>query len=48
MIKDSEGDDRLDQLNLDTAKILTEWLYQSITGVDINYEGTLGERLFGR
>jgi hypothetical protein len=45
---DEEGNDRLDNLSLVTAKSLTEWLYESITGVDINYEGTFWERLFGK
>jgi len=42
----TNGDERLTSLNLQTAQVLTEWLYTSITGVDINYEGTFWERLF--
>lgn len=48
VINDGEGSERLTQLNLDTAKLLTEWLYEGITGIDINYEGTFWERLFGK
>lgn len=43
-----DGKERLTSLNLETAQILTEWLYEGITGVDINYEGTFWERLFGK
>jgi energy-coupling factor transporter ATP-binding protein EcfA2 len=42
----SNGDERLTSLNLQTAQVLTEWLYSSIAGIDINYEGTFWERLF--
>lgn len=50
---DSTGKDtdQLQELDLTSAETLTGWLYQSITGVDINYEGTWWERfkesLFG-
>ena len=46
VIEDEQGGQRLSQLNLETAKMLSEWLYQSITGVDINHEGGFWERLF--
>jgi energy-coupling factor transporter ATP-binding protein EcfA2 len=42
----SNGNERLTSLNLQTAQVLTEWLYRSITGIDINYEGTFWEQLF--
>lgn len=42
----AKGEERLTSLNLQTAQVLTEWLYSSITGIDINYEGTFWERLF--
>lgn len=42
----SSGVERLTSLNLQTAQVLTEWLYTSITGIDLNYEGTFWERLF--
>lgn len=47
-IIDEEGKEKLAQLNLTSAKILSEWLYESITGISINYEGTFWERLFGK
>jgi len=47
-IIDEDGVERLDKLNLDTAKVLTDWLYETITGMDLNYEGTIWERLFGK
>lgn len=34
--KDGDNKDKLNQLNLETAKLLTHWLYKSITGIDIN------------
>lgn len=42
----ANGEERLTSLNLQTAQVVTEWLYSSITGVDLNYEGTFWERLF--
>ncbi len=36
---------RITLLNLDTAGILSNWLYSSITGYDLSYEGTFWERL---
>src|ERR1044071_3062328 len=48
VVQGDDGIDRLEQLNLATAGSLTEWLYESITGVDINYEGSWFERLFGK
>lgn len=44
--KNENGEDRLQELNLNTARVLTEWLYKSITGVDLNFEGTFWEKLF--
>lgn len=46
--KDDKGGEQLSELNLGTAKMLTEWLYESITGVDLNYPGTFWEQLFRR
>ncbi|MFZ4523955.1 MAG: hypothetical protein ACOYOE_00010 [Chlorobium sp.] len=43
-----KGEERLNQLDLSTAKVLTDWLYESITGIDLNYEGTFWERLVGK
>lgn len=36
---------RVTLLNLNTAKVLTHWLYQSITGYPLDYPGTLWERI---
>ncbi len=46
IVVNANGDERLTTLNLQTAQVVTEWLYSSITGIDINYEGTFWERLF--
>lgn len=46
--KDDEGNELIERLNLATAKMLTEWLYKGITKVDLNYEGTFWERIFGK
>jgi energy-coupling factor transporter ATP-binding protein EcfA2 len=42
----TNGEERLTSLNLQTAEVVTNWLYTSITGFDINYEGTFWERIF--
>ncbi|RZK18965.1 MAG: hypothetical protein EOO43_12100 [Flavobacterium sp.] len=44
-IETAGGNQKITLLNLDTAQILSNWLYSSITGFDINYEGTFWERL---
>ena len=46
--KNQKGEDRLLELNLSTAKVLTDWLYESITNVSLDYEGTFWERIFGK
>jgi hypothetical protein len=46
--KNENGEDRLQELNLSTAKVLTNWLYESITNVSLDYEGTFWERIFGK
>lgn len=43
-----DGEQRLVQLNLATAKMLTEWLYQNITGVDMNHPGNFWQGLFSK
>ncbi len=43
--KNNSGEEQLTSLNLHTAGILSKWLYKSITGFDINYQGTLWERI---
>ncbi|TCC86500.1 hypothetical protein EZ428_23850 [Pedobacter frigiditerrae] len=44
-VETAGGSQRVTLLSLDTAGILSNWLYNSITGFDINYEGTFLERL---
>lgn len=46
--KNERGEDRLQELNLVTAKVLTHWLYESITNISLDYEGTFWERIFGK
>ena len=39
------GDDKITSLNLDSAEILSKWLYKSIAGVSLDYEGGMWEQL---
>lgn len=41
----NEGTNRVTLLNLDRAKKLSEWLYESIIGYPLDYEGTFWERI---
>lgn len=43
--KNAYGEERLTSLNLQSAEVVSHWLYQNITGYDINYEGTFWERI---
>jgi hypothetical protein len=43
--KIGHGEERLTSLNLQTAEVLSGWLYKNITGYEINYEGTFWERI---
>lgn len=45
-IEKTASGEKLTTLNLQTAQVLTEWIYKSITNFDINYEGTFWERMF--
>ena len=47
VFEDDDGK-HLSELNLITAEMLTQWLYKSIAGIDIDYPGTFWERLFGK
>lgn len=42
-----EETNRVTLLSLDTAGVLSNWLYESIVGYPLDYEGTLWERIFG-
>jgi hypothetical protein len=44
-IQNSNGVEKITELNLSTAEILSKWLYQSIVGYSLDYEGTFWERL---
>lgn len=44
-IINSEGIDKINLLDLSTAKVLSKWLYRSIVGYDLDYEGTFWERI---
>ncbi len=41
----NEVTNRVTMLSLDTAEVLSKWLYQSITGYPLDYEGTFWERI---
>ena len=41
----SNGQEKVTELVLDRAEILTKWLYKSIIGVPLDYEGTFWERI---
>ncbi len=44
--QDERGIDTIERLNLRSASILTDWLYEGIVGYPLDYEGTFWERLF--
>lgn len=44
-IESKDGRQKITLLNLDTAKVLSNWLYESITGYPLDYEGTFWERI---
>ncbi|ANF51940.1 hypothetical protein A0O34_16100 [Chryseobacterium glaciei] len=44
-VQNSTGEERINLLNLSTAEVLAKWLYRSIVGYDLDYEGTFWERL---
>lgn len=44
-IQNSNGEERIGLLNLSTAEVLSNWLYSSIVGFDLDYEGTFWERI---
>ncbi len=39
------GEERISSLSLATAEVLSKWLYSSIVGYDLDYEGTFWERI---
>lgn len=44
-LHNNNGEERIGLLNLATAEVLSNWLYSSIVGYDINYEGTFWEKI---
>ncbi len=44
-LHNATGQEKIDLLNLSTAEVLSKWLYRSIIGYDLDYEGTFWERL---
>ena len=44
-IENNGNTERITNLNLDSAEIISNWLYESITGYPLDYEGTLWERI---
>ena len=41
----NEVTNRVTSLSLDTAGVLSKWLYESIVGYPLDYEGTFWERI---
>lgn len=44
-IVSNNGEERIGLLSLATAEVLSKWLYKSIVGYDLDYEGTFWERI---
>ncbi|WP_326983296.1 hypothetical protein VUJ46_01740 [Chryseobacterium sp. MYb264] len=44
-VQNAVGQEKVSLLNLSTAEVLSKWLYRSIVGYDLDYEGTFWERL---
>ncbi|PWJ57311.1 hypothetical protein CLV98_10717 [Dyadobacter jejuensis] len=44
-VESQDGKQKITLLNLDTAGVLSNWLYESITGYPLDYEGTFWERI---
>jgi len=44
-VTNENGEEKVTKLNLDTAEVLGKWLYESITGFSLDYEGTFWERI---
>ncbi len=41
----STGGEKIQRLNLDSARRLAKWIYKSIVGYDLEYQGTLWEQI---
>lgn len=44
-IENTNGEERVKNLNLDTAEVLGKWLYESISGYSLDFQGTFWERI---
>ena len=44
-IEKTGSEERITLLNLEPAEILSNWLYESITGYSLDYEGTFWEKI---
>lgn len=44
-IQTNNGEERIALLNLATAEVLSKWLYSSLVGFELDYEGTFWERI---
>jgi len=46
LIEKTEKGEIIKELNLASAELLSKWLYESITGIRLDYEGTFWERIW--
>lgn len=44
-VQNSNGEEKIALLSLSTAEVLSKWLYESIIGYPLDYEGTFWERI---
>ena len=44
-IHNANGSEKITTLSLSTAEVLSKWLYESIVGFPLDYEGTIWERI---
>lgn len=44
-IEEKGNTEKITNLNLESAEIISKWLYEGITGVPLDYEGTFWERI---
>lgn len=44
-VENGERGERITMLNLDSAKVISNWLYESIVGYPLDYQGTFWEKI---
>lgn len=44
-LENANGEDKIVSLNLDSAEVLSKWLYKSVAGFGLDYEGGIWEQL---